>query len=239
MQSPLSPTAISAPAPAWGIRELVFGSATYVALAAMLVGLAGAAVSVFAIPADARLYLSAAALLIGEALLLAPVALIVVVKARGSWSAVGFRRFDAPAGCALPVAYLFLAFCGSAAWGLVIRSMGWDTQAEIISRFKDNPILVALAFSAVSIVAPIAEEVFFRGFLIGGLRGRVGNVGALLISAAIFMLPHLPVSIYPAIFGLGLLLGLLFLQTGSLWPAIFMHAAFNTFGFLAQFAVSR
>ena len=238
MQSTALPVADSAQ-PRWGVRAILMGIAIYLGLLLVVFGSAGIVARLIVIPPDVRPYLNAAALVVGEALMLAPVGIMAVVVARGSWSAVGFRRFDVMLGCTLPMTYLLLAFCGSALWGLVLHAQGWDTQADIVSGFKDNPILVALALIAVGVAAPIAEEAFFRGFLIGGLRDRVGNVGALLISAAIFTLPHLPVSIYPAIFGLGLLLGLLFLQTGSLWPGVLMHAAFNTIGFVAQFAVSR
>jgi len=232
------PTDSSASMPTWGLRELLFGIILYVVpllIAAVFARVMN--VGQLGILAANRPLLTAIGLVIFEGLRIAPVGLLAVVKARGSWQAVGFRGFDARLGCVLPVVYLFIAFSLSAIWGLVIRLMGWPTQQTIAPLFGDDLAALLIGFAAACIVAPIAEETFFRGFIIGGLRKRFGAVGALLISAVFFALLHPPLTIFPVIGALGLLLGFLFLQTGSLWPGIFLHATFNTIGFLAQFAI--
>jgi len=226
--------------PTWGVREISWGVVGYAIIFGMLFG--GARLMVwlgFDVPTNLKPILNRALALLLEGLLLLPVWFFAVARARGTWHIVGFRRVDAWRGCVLPLLYLSVAFGISFLWGLVVLWMRWPRQPLIAPLFGDNPIAIVLGFVAVCIVAPIAEETFFRGFILGGLRARFGVLWALLISSICFMLPHLPITIYPAIFGLGLLLGTLFAQTNSLWPGIILHATFNTIGFAAQLALSR
>ena len=82
-------------------------------------------------------------------------------------------------------------------------------------------------FQAVAVVTPLAEEVFFRGFVFSGLMPRFGVVKALLLSAAIFSAFHVSVGVLIPVFVTGLLLGLLYHKTGSIWPCILAHAGQN------------
>ena len=80
----------------------------------------------------------------------------------------------------------------------------------------------------VGILGPIAEEIFFRGFVLPGLIKRFGVGRSLLISSLVFGLFHIdPGAIVPT-FALGLALGWVYLKTGSIWPAIFAHGLHNT-----------
>ena len=94
--------------------------------------------------------------------------------------------------------------------------------------------LVALA---VIVVAPVAEEFFFRGFFYRALRTRMGVWPAALIDGLVFGALHfqgtgtaviLPII---AVFGVGQCL--VYERTGSLFAVIAVHAAFNTVAMLA------
>lgn len=79
-------------------------------------------------------------------------------------------------------------------------------------------------------VAPLAEEVLFRGFLLPGLAaGRMGAAGAILVSALLFALVHTQYDPFDmsAVLTLGLLLGAGRWFSGSLWLAYGLHAAIN------------
>lgn len=221
--------------PPWGVVEIVLALVLYAALAVGAVAIVRVPLQFHWLPASLpREEIGAVLAVAAELLMLVPVWLIAIVWRRSSWRAVGFRTFKPALGCLLPLAYLCGAFSLSAAWGLVVRTMNWPTQVEVPDIFGSSTFSLAVGLFAVGVAAPIAEETLFRGFILGGLRRRLGTIGALIVSAAIFTLPHLPVTIYPAIFALGLLLGLLFVQTRSLWPGIFLHAIFNTISFSAQ-----
>jgi membrane protease YdiL (CAAX protease family) len=92
---------------------------------------------------------------------------------------------------------------------------------------------------AVIVIAPITEELFFRGFFYRALRTRMWIWLAALIDGAVFASLHyqgadtagaiLPVI---AFFGIGQCL--LYERTGSLFAVIAVHALFNTFASLDE-----
>ena len=90
---------------------------------------------------------------------------------------------------------------------------------------------VALAILAVAIVAPIAEEFFFRGFLYQALRRWRGPGQAAVLSALFFAIAHGAPVLIIAIFPLGIVLAYLFERQGSSVTAtIAAHAIFNSIG---------
>ncbi len=104
-----------------------------------------------------------------------------------------------------------------------------DDSQLIVKYFLEHPDLkhrAAVIFMAV-IVAPVAEEVLFRGYFYGVMRRYGGRLPALLTSSLLFAAIHVHL---PSLLGLGILaviLCLLYERTGSLWAPITMHAAFN------------
>ena len=77
------------------------------------------------------------------------------------------------------------------------------------------------------VVVPIGEEIFFRGFVYGGLRKRWGVIVATLGSAAFFSAAHMQVVHGLPIFILGLVLALVYERTRSLAPTVVAHALNN------------
>jgi uncharacterized protein len=95
--------------------------------------------------------------------------------------------------------------------------------AETAIRVVDPAVLMV----AVVGVAPIAEEIFFRGVVYNAWLREYGARRALIGSAVLFALIHGSVFVMLPIFGLGIALALLYRATGSLPAAIAMHAGFN------------
>jgi uncharacterized protein len=85
------------------------------------------------------------------------------------------------------------------------------------------------------VVAPVSEEIFFRGFLFGGLRRGTSFAVAALVSAGIWGLFHYTgpgtwgVVIQLTVFGLAL--AWVYERTGSLWPPIALHVLNNALAF--------
>jgi membrane protease YdiL (CAAX protease family) len=88
------------------------------------------------------------------------------------------------------------------------------------------------------VVAPICEEIFFRGFLYRILRGRMGLWPALVITGALFGAVHLssggPLAV-ALIAPLGFLLCLVYERSGSLYPCIALHALNNAIVSASEF----
>jgi uncharacterized protein len=87
----------------------------------------------------------------------------------------------------------------------------------------------ALSLLAISVWPAVAEEIAFRGALLGSLRRAAGDAGAVVTSAALFGLIHIPPGGYrvPFTLALGLALGALRVRTGSIVPPIVAHAVVN------------
>ena len=89
-------------------------------------------------------------------------------------------------------------------------------------------------FLALVVVAPVTEELLFRGLILRGFLANYGQGVALVLSALLFALIHVnPWQLLPA-FTAGLILAWLAVETGSLVPCIFAHAVNNSAGFLAE-----
>lgn len=94
-----------------------------------------------------------------------------------------------------------------------------------------DPIFLTLLFTSIVIIAPITEELAFRGLILDFLREKYGNWPAIIVSSILFGIVHfIPVAIAVATFG-GLIYGWLRIRTDSLWPGIFCHAIWNIFAF--------
>lgn len=87
----------------------------------------------------------------------------------------------------------------------------------------------AVALFSGVILAPVGEEVFFRGLLQSMLRHSTGRPwAAVLVTSAVFALVHYSIlQSVPAIFVLSLALGYNYERCGRLYPPILMHMLFN------------
>jgi hypothetical protein len=131
------------------------------------------------------------------------------------WAALGF------------LAYWVLAIAYSAA----VRP---DAEQETLEKLGTDESTFWLVGAAllVIVLAPLAEEVFFRGFFYRALRTRLPIVAAALIDGAIFGVIHFENAdmavILPVLALLGVIFCLVYEKTGSLFAVIGLHA-FNNF----------
>jgi len=89
------------------------------------------------------------------------------------------------------------------------------------------PSLVYMCFFT-SLLGPVLEEIFFRGFVYGVLRKRTGVFWGIVLSAAFFAYIHANLASFFPILCLGILLAYLYEKTGSLIPSITVHAIHNS-----------
>jgi|TARA_B100001964_G_scaffold223185_1_gene268841 membrane protease YdiL (CAAX protease family) len=100
-----------------------------------------------------------------------------------------------------------------------------DTAEKALEK-AGGSIVVTIVLAG--ILGPIAEEIFFRGYVLPGLIKRFGIGRSLLLSSLMFGLFHIDLGAIVPTFVLGLALGWVYLKTGSIWPAIFAHGLHNT-----------
>ena len=94
-----------------------------------------------------------------------------------------------------------------------------------------------LAFSALVVAAPIAEEVIFRGYLFGKLKKTYRFWIATIITSLTFGLAHGAWNVGVDTFALSLVLCYLRYNYDSLYPAIILHMLKNGFAFLILFVI--
>lgn len=94
------------------------------------------------------------------------------------------------------------------------------------------------ALLALVLVAPVAEELLFRGWLLQDLKVRYGATPALLWSSLLFGLVHFPSGMLYATLG-GLVLGVVALRTKSTLGSIAMHAGVNALPLLLPVSLVR
>lgn len=125
----------------------------------------------------------------------------------------------------------------TAAWVTVI---GADDAQETLPQelgVKDSDVALVSVALLVCVLAPIAEEFFFRGFFFTALRSWRGMWPAALVTGLVFGSIHAgssdPAFLLP-LAALGLGLCLLYVVTGSLYPCIAAHALNNSLAFGAS-----
>lgn len=110
----------------------------------------------------------------------------------------------------------------------VESNYGAEAQSTVIllKESSDLGVLIMLAVSAV-IVAPVTEEVIFRGYLYPVVKHFSDRWFAALFTGVIFGVIHFNLLGLPTLAIMGVVLVILYEVTGSLWVTIACHAAFN------------
>jgi membrane protease YdiL (CAAX protease family) len=124
----------------------------------------------------------------------------------------------------------------SAAGALVAGLFGKPEEQDLVTDLKSEDSTIALvAFALMTcVLAPLAEEFFFRGFLFRTLAERFGLVWGVVVAGSIFGLVHWPGGSLEGVVvlgALGAMLCLMVYYTASLLPCIIMHASFNSLAF--------
>lgn len=169
------------------------------------------------------LFLETVFYLLGIAIVLG----LVVLRRRASVAALGWR---------LPrLRWVVLALPAATAAYLVLTAIVAFTQllfpgaqnGQVPQVQGEYGHYVGLAIPAVSVVAPIVEETFFRGFIYGWMRRHLNVPVAAILSGCFFGLVHFQPVIFVPLSVLGAGLALLYEYSGSLLPGMIVHGVFN------------
>ena len=112
---------------------------------------------------------------------------------------------------------------------------GIDMQKEITDLIKNiprTPLNIALGFTAIAILAPLVEELLFRGLLQRALGHKMPALAAIAVASFVFALIHLQPYAIPPLMVLGAAFGYIYHKTGSLRINIILHAVNNAVALL-------
>jgi len=163
----------------------------------------------------------------------------LVKKYRTSKAELGLTRYPewldlllAPAGFVVYIllSALFMAFAMSYMTFIDFDQVQETGFSQLGPRYE-----YILAFISLVVLAPVAEEILFRGYLFGKLQKNVATWIAILITSAVFAAVHLAWNVGIDVFALGIVLCLLRIVSNSLWPSILLHMLKNGIAFYFLF----
>jgi membrane protease YdiL (CAAX protease family) len=135
------------------------------------------------------------------------------------------------------------AFVTLIIYGLIVQVLPFDAlkpESNVPQKLFEHRSVVPLTVLLILAVAPVCEEMFFRGFIFHGLLNRFGLWLAVIASGFLFALVHFTgvdtVGLIIPFTVIGASFALLVNRTGSLWNSIVAHFAFNLVGVLANLA---
>src|SRR3990172_3492294 len=204
------------PIPSWSIRELWLAAA-----------LPGGILTLFSVVLSAagdilqwsKAELEASSIVLGPSLVLA--GWLLFVQGRGTgWRDLGIRRATSGGSLFVPM-LLVVDFI------FVLAYIGLLDMYGALPSTKPSATLPLGVLNSV-LVAPVCEELFYRAVLFNGFRHYFGPRRAAVLSAAIFAVYHLDPLFFVSHLISGIVLAALLDATGSIWPSILLHAAWNT-----------
>lgn len=215
--------------PRWGLGDAALGL-----VAATVLSVVGASIWIGVQGDDRRTLGLAVASLVGLWLGLAG-APVLAARTKGSGSvvedfALRARPADVPLGLAVGVAsqlvlvpLLYLPF-------KYLAPDFYDRVGEGSDEILDTASKGGLVLLVLLLVvgAPLFEELFFRGLLLGALLRRLDRpVLAVAVASVVFGVTHYDLAALLGLAAFGVVLGVLVVRTRRLGPAVVAHAAFN------------
>ncbi|MGN1229390.1 MAG: lysostaphin resistance A-like protein [Prevotella sp.] len=134
-----------------------------------------------------------------------------------------------------------LIWSAVAALGVVIPSVWLQEQMPALPDVAGETLTKIIStpggYFVIALLAPVVEEVVFRGAILRTLLSSMQSKwGAICFTAALFALIHANPAQMPHAFLMGLLMGWLYMRTGSILPAVVFHWANNTVAYFIAVA---
>ncbi len=161
--------------------------------------------------------------------------IFAIRRHRATLKQVGFNGFKFWLDIPLVVLGQIVAFAGMAVYALILKNvLGEEVPTQLgAGDFGASIAGFALAFVVIVVLAPLGEELLFRGFVYPGLRGRFGVIGAMLLTSVFFALFHVHPLLYAPMFIIGMVLVILYEYRGTLVPSILLHGLNNLLALMA------
>jgi membrane protease YdiL (CAAX protease family) len=152
---------------------------------------------------------------------------------RESLSSLGFTSKKIPKALLYGVLGFVVAFTVAAVVGSPIQErFGADPTQQALSQATEAPGLFPLVIVSGVIIAPVAEEIVFRGYIYKAFRDRFKPSYAIVLSAALFSVLHLELLATVQLFVIGIALAYVYEKTGNLMAPITLHVLNNAVAFL-------
>jgi len=160
----------------------------------------------------------------------------VVIKYKGSRHELGFAKIepgkDLTLGASGYLAFLPILLGIMLVLKFVLDLFQYEPEPHelitILLKGDLAPWMVAVSLVLACVVAPVMEEIFFRGFCYPAFRSRFGILWAMILSSVFFALLHQNVAAFVPIFFLGMLLAFFYEKRRTLTSSIVIHVIHNS-----------
>lgn len=135
----------------------------------------------------------------------------------------------------IPILAMIGTYAVVIGYGVLVEAFDIDIlrpRSNVPDAVTRDDLAMVMAGVLAILAAPLAEELFFRGFLFRGLL-RWGFAPAAATSAAIFSAAHLSLGAFLPFFVVGFVMAWLYWREGRLWDTIVFHFLFNATSFVA------
>jgi membrane protease YdiL (CAAX protease family) len=160
---------------------------------------------------------------------------LLLRRRRVSLREFGFRKFSpkvALVSLAIAVAIMIIGtIVVFAIVSALYPQVDLEQAQDVVFKNAANVPQIILAFIALVVIAPLAEESIFRGLLLPAFAKKIGFIMAAIVTSIMFGAIHGQLNVAIVTFILGLLLAWMYKRTNSLWPAIMLHSLKNLIAF--------
>lgn len=157
---------------------------------------------------------------------LVSVALAVAPKGRSAAPALALRGAN--------WRYAVFGAVGTLVLSVVVSQLGPEPEGmKQVMELAHNPRKLLPSFIVFALLAPLVEELVFRGLLYGWIESRWGSMVALVVSSLAFAGAHYEPAHIILVLPLGFLFGWLRRRTNSLVPSLVSHIVNNGFAVLS------
>jgi len=115
---------------------------------------------------------------------------------------------------------------------LGIGSLGFEPQKPVFEIFGSDLFGIIIASIIALVIAPLTEELFFRGFMLQTISKNISPVWGVILTTMIFAAVHFEFESIMPLLILSFVLNVLFIKTKSIWPGIIFHVLNNTIAFI-------
>lgn len=173
-----------------------------------------------------------AALLMDSLLCVSIISIICFyLKNKGAaWNEYGLKEVNLKYFALSFLAIFFIAIVGGFLSSTLSDLLGLESQAEDMKKYFEgvNKLFAILSFKiSASLLAPIAEELFFRGIIFKFFRQRKTFIFSALSSSLLFSLMHFDIAMLPFTFILGFATAYMLEKTQNIFYPILIHGAVN------------
>lgn len=186
-------------------------------------------------PPDSFASLAQVALATQLVVILTPTLLMAIMLTRRPLLTLGLRRPPWAAVAAAVALAVVLHPAASALTSLVqwLYPVSDELTGALSRMFNETPSLGLLLLIA-AVTPAVCEELAFRGFILSGLRHGGHKWRAIIVASILFGLTHSVFQQTLVTSVVGLVIGYLAVQAGSVWPAVAYHLVHNSLALLAS-----